>query len=65
MSYLSTEETSGKKIRGLCAISQGVYHPTVVSAASIQKENLELTEVSGRIVSVAATANHATRVIES
>ena len=28
--YLSTEETSGRKIGGLCAISQGVYHPTVV-----------------------------------
>ena len=32
VSYLLTEETSGRKIsyRGLCAISQGVYHPTVV-----------------------------------
>ena len=30
VSYLSTEETFGRKIRGLCAISQGVYHPTVV-----------------------------------
>ena len=30
LSYLSTEETSGRKTRGLCAISQGVYHPTVV-----------------------------------
>ena len=61
VSHLSTEETPGRKIRELCAISQGVYHPTVVLVASIQKENLELTEVSGRIVSVAATymANHA------
>ena len=59
MSYLSTEEKSGRKIRRLCAICQAVYHPTAVLAASIQKENLELTEVSGTIVSVAATANYA------
>ena len=57
--YLSTEETSDRKIRGLSAIRQGVYHPTVVLAASIQKENLKLTEVLERIVSVAATANQA------
>ena len=58
MSYLSTEETSGGRIRELCVICRGVYHPTVVLAASIQKKNLEVTEVLGRIVSVADTANH-------
>ena len=51
-------ETSGRKIRGLCVSCQGV-HPTVVLAASIQKENFEFTQVLERIVSAEAMANHA------
>ena len=38
---------------------RGSIRPTVVLVASIQKKNLEVTAVLGRIVSVADTANHA------